>query len=143
MDGKLNLDKNIVPLNYWNINMLKEKEVFDTQKGIVRTIDVKILEDEKINILDNEILANKFLLNVSKNPKDKGPFQSTHFGTLIMNLLKWNSLILKIKKILLKLFVMIESIVANNLDYRRFIRYWFCTCYRIFEKWLEGNYFFK
>ena len=74
MDGKLNLDKNIVPLNYWNINMLKEKEVFDTQKGIVRTIDVKILEDEKINILDNEILANKFLLNASKNPKDKGPF---------------------------------------------------------------------
>ena len=74
MDGKLNLAKNIVPLNYWNINMLKEKEVFDTQKGIVRTIDVKILEDEKINILDNEILANKFLLNASKNPKDKGPF---------------------------------------------------------------------
>ena len=38
MDGKLKLNKNIVPLNYWNPEMLKEKEVFDTQKGIVRTI---------------------------------------------------------------------------------------------------------
>ena len=43
MDGELKLDKNIVPLNYWNIEMLDEKEVFDTQKGIVRAIKVKQL----------------------------------------------------------------------------------------------------
>ena len=54
--------------------MLKEKEVFDTQKGIVRAIEVKQLEDEKIKINDIEILANKYLFNASKNPKDKGPF---------------------------------------------------------------------
>ena len=41
MDGLLELDENIVPLNYWNKQMLKEKEVFDTQKGIVRKISVK------------------------------------------------------------------------------------------------------
>ena len=74
MDGQLKLDKNIVPLNYWNLEMLNEKEVFDTQKGIVRTIEVKQLEDEKIKINDTEILANKYLFNASKNPKDKGPF---------------------------------------------------------------------
>ena len=74
MDGELKLDKNIVPLNYWNIEMLNEKEVFDTQKGIVRTIKVKQLEDEKIKINDIEILANKYVFNASKNPKDKGPF---------------------------------------------------------------------
>ena len=74
MDGQLKLDKNIVPLNYWNPEMLKEKEVFDTQKGIVRAIEVKQLEDEKIKINDIEILANKYLFNASKNPKDKGPF---------------------------------------------------------------------
>ena len=48
MDGELKLDKNIVPLNYWIIEMLNEKEVFDTQKGIVRTIEVKQLEVKKI-----------------------------------------------------------------------------------------------
>ena len=74
MDGELKLDKNIVPLNYWNIEMLNENEVFDTQKGIVRTIEVKQLEDEKIKINDVEILANKYVFNASKNPKDKGPF---------------------------------------------------------------------
>ena len=74
MDGQLKLDKNIVPLNYWNLEMLNEKEVFDTQKGIVRTIKVKQLENEKIKINDFEILANKYVFNASKNPKDKGPF---------------------------------------------------------------------
>ena len=74
MDGELKLDKNIVPLNYWNIEMLKEKEVFDTQKGIVREIEVKQLKDEKININETSILAQKYLFNASKNPKDKGPF---------------------------------------------------------------------
>ena len=43
MDGELKLDKNIIPLNYWNISML-DKEVFDTQKGIVRKITVKKLD---------------------------------------------------------------------------------------------------
>ena len=74
MDGELKLDKNIVPLNYWNIAMLNEKEVFDTQKGIVRKIKVKQLEDEKIKINDKNILANKYVFNASKNSKDKGPF---------------------------------------------------------------------
>ncbi len=74
MEGELKLDKNIIPLNYWNIEMLKESEVFDTQKGIVRTIEVKQLEDEKIKINNIEIVANKYIFNASKNPKDKGPF---------------------------------------------------------------------
>ena len=74
MDGELKLDKNIFPLNYWNIKMLNKNEVFDTQKGIVRTIEVEQLENEKIQINDDEILAKKYLFNASKHPKDKGPF---------------------------------------------------------------------
>tara|TARA_B100000575_G_scaffold293917_1_gene307033 strand:+ start:2094 stop:2777 length:684 start_codon:yes stop_codon:yes gene_type:complete len=74
MDGELKLNKDILPLNYWNIDMLNEKEVFDTQKGIVRKIEVKKLEDEKIKINDFEILSNKYIFKASKNPKDKGPF---------------------------------------------------------------------
>jgi hypothetical protein len=74
MDGELKLDKNIVPLNYWNMDMLNKEEVFDTQKGIVRKINVKKLKDEKIKLYNKEIEAAKFSFNASKNPKDKGPF---------------------------------------------------------------------
>jgi len=74
MDGLLELDKDIVPLNYWNKKMLDEKEVFDTQKGIVREIKVEKLKNENIQIDNLKINTEKFIFNASKNPKDKGPF---------------------------------------------------------------------
>ena len=74
MDGKLELDKNILPSNFWNIDVLKQKEIFDTQKGVVRTIDVEDLGYEKIKVNKKNIKCNKFILNASSNPKDKGPF---------------------------------------------------------------------
>jgi len=74
MDGLLELDKNIIPLNYWNKGILKEKELFDTQKGIVRNISVEKLKDEKIKINQSKLLAEKYLFNAAKHPKDKGPF---------------------------------------------------------------------
>ncbi len=74
MDGELKLDKNIFPLNYWNINILEKKELFDTQKGIVRKIVVKKLDNEKINLNGKNVNTEKYLFNASKNPKDKGPF---------------------------------------------------------------------
>tara|TARA_B100000575_G_C23121198_1_gene648900 strand:+ start:956 stop:1636 length:681 start_codon:yes stop_codon:yes gene_type:complete len=74
MDGELKLDKNILPLNYWNIEMLKEDEVFDTQKGIIRQIKVEQKKDEEIEMNKLKIKANKFIFNASKHPKDKGPF---------------------------------------------------------------------
>ena len=74
MDGKLILDKNILPLNYWNKEILNKKKVFDTQKGIVREISVKKESDEIIKISGREFKAEKYILNGSTNPKDKGPF---------------------------------------------------------------------
>ena len=74
MDGLLVLDENIIPLNYWNKGILKEKELFDTQKGIVRKISVKKLKDEKIKINQSKLLTEKYTFNATKNPKDKGPF---------------------------------------------------------------------
>ncbi len=74
MDGLLELDENIIPLNYWNKNILEEKELFDTQKGIVRKISVKRLNDETIKINNSKLLAEKYIFNATKNPKDKGPF---------------------------------------------------------------------
>ena len=74
MDGKLELDKNILPSNFWNIDILKQKEIFDTQKGIVRTIDVEDLGFEEIKVNKKNIKCNKFLFNASSNPKETGPF---------------------------------------------------------------------
>ena len=74
MDGELILDKKILPLNYWNKEILNKKRVFDTQKGIVREISVKQENDEIIKINDREFKAEKYILNGSTNPKDKAPF---------------------------------------------------------------------
>lgn len=74
MDGELILDKSIITLNYWNKNTLNQKEVFDTQKGIVREILVNKLENEIININDLKLDSEKYTLNASKNPKDLNPF---------------------------------------------------------------------
>ena len=74
MDGALKLNKNILPSNFWNINLLKEKEIFDTQKGIVRKIEVEDLGFEEIEINGKKIKCKKFTFNASSNPKDKGPF---------------------------------------------------------------------
>ena len=74
MDGNLELNIDILPSNFWNIKILKEKEIFDTQKGIVRKIKVKDEGFEKIEIDNKKIECKKFTLNASSNPKDKGPF---------------------------------------------------------------------
>ena len=74
MDGLIEMDENIVPLNYWNKAMLNENEVFDTQKGIVRKITVQKIKNEKIKINKSEYETEKFIFNASINPKDLGPF---------------------------------------------------------------------
>ena len=74
MDGELKLDKEIFPLNYWNMAILDKNELFDTQKGIVRKIKVEKLKSEKIKINEKTVNAEKYLFNASRNPKDKGPF---------------------------------------------------------------------
>ena len=74
MDGDISVNQNILPSNFWNINILKEKKLFDTQKGIIREIKVKDLGSEEIRIDDKKIHCKKFSFNASSNPKDKGPF---------------------------------------------------------------------
>ena len=74
MDGELTLSNKILPLNYWNKKILEEEEVFDTQKGIVRKITVQKLENDIIKINNKNFEAEKYIMNASKNPKDKGPF---------------------------------------------------------------------
>ena len=74
MDGSLKLNSEILSSNFWNIESLKENELFDTQKGIVRKIKVEDLGEEEIVINEKKVKCKKFTLNASSNPKDKGPF---------------------------------------------------------------------
>ena len=74
MDGEIEMQKNILPSNFWNIKILDEKELFDTQKGIVRKIKVEKLGEEEIEIDGKNYKCKKFTFNASGHPKDKGPF---------------------------------------------------------------------
>ena len=74
MDGKIITNKDIIPLNYWNKDILNKDKIFDTQKGIIREIEVKELGKERIKIDNTELITDKYTLDASKNPKDKGPF---------------------------------------------------------------------
>ena len=74
MDGELKLDKNLIPSNYWNNDVMYQNEIFDTQKGIVRKLNVKEIGVEKIIINNTEIDCTKFILNATKHPKDKKIF---------------------------------------------------------------------
>ena len=74
MDGELKLDKNLIPSNYWNQDVMYQNEIFDTQKGIVRKLDVREAGTEAIIINNKTINCTKFVLNASRHPKDKKPF---------------------------------------------------------------------
>tara|TARA_B100001964_G_C14195590_1_gene583154 strand:+ start:470 stop:1147 length:678 start_codon:yes stop_codon:yes gene_type:complete len=74
MDGELKLDKNLIPSNFWNIDVMYQDEIFDTQKGIVRKLDVKEVGKELITINNEEINCTKFILNATRHPKDKDLF---------------------------------------------------------------------
>ena len=74
MDGKLKLDKNLIPSNFWNLDVMYQNEIFDTQKGIVRKLDVKEVGEEEIIINNNKIDCTKFILNATRHPKDKELF---------------------------------------------------------------------
>jgi hypothetical protein len=74
MDGELKLDKNLIPSNFWNIDVMYQDEIFDTQKGIVRKLDVKEVGKELITINNEKINCTKFILNATRHPKDKDLF---------------------------------------------------------------------
>ena len=74
MDGEIKLDKNLIPSNFWNIDVMYQSKIFDTQKGIVRKLNVKNVGEEIIIINNIEIQCTKFILNANKHPKDKELF---------------------------------------------------------------------
>ncbi len=74
MDGELKLDKNLIPSNFWNQDVMYQKQIFDTQKGIVRKLDVKEIGADTIEINNIKVDCIKFTLNAEKHQKDKKQF---------------------------------------------------------------------
>ena len=135
MDGLIEMDENIVPLNYWNKAMLNENEVFDTQKGIVREINVQKLKNEKIKINKSKYETEKFIFNASINPKDLGPFPEYTLWYYNDELLKMEFQNPKDKKTITIIRTDLKSNDSqNNLDNWRIIWYWICYCKTLFKK---------
>jgi len=74
MDGDLKLNNNLLPSNYWNQEVMYQNEIFDTQKGIVRKLDILEVGEEVITINNTKIDCTKFILNATRHPKDKELF---------------------------------------------------------------------
>ena len=72
--GFFKLDKNIIPSNFWNIDVMYQDKIFDTQKGIVRKLSVKESGKEIIIINNTKIDCTKFILNATRHSKDKDLF---------------------------------------------------------------------
>ena len=101
MDGELKLNKNLIPSNLWNIDVMYEDEIFDTQKGIVRKLDVKNVGNETIKINDKNIDCTKFILNATKHPKDKDIFpEYTLWYSKDKELMKFKFISTKAKKMI-------------------------------------------
>ena len=101
MDGELKLDKNIIPSNFWNIDVMYQNEIFDTQKGIIRKLNVKESGKEIITINNKEIDCTKFILNATRHSKDKDLFpEYTLWYSIDKELMKYKFRSTKNKKII-------------------------------------------
>ena len=75
IDGKKTIDKNIIPISYWNVSLIKSKEFLDSQKGIIRKLNVKYLEDSTLNFNGKELITEKYQLKIlTKHSSDEKPF---------------------------------------------------------------------
>ena len=75
IDGRNIVERNIVPISYWNVNLLKRKNFLDTQKGIIREFTLSQLDSEKIIFDNNEVECIKYEIKIiTKHSSDEKPF---------------------------------------------------------------------
>ena len=89
VDGIKNTDKKVIPISYWNKEIINKKEFLDSQKGIIRKIEIKEINEEKILFNDIEFIAKQYEINVkTKHPTDEKELSViyvwyTHEGELL------------------------------------------------------------
>ena len=89
VDGIKNTDKKVIPIDYWNKEIINKKEFLDSQKGIIRKIEIKEINEEKILFNNIEFIAKQYEINVkTKHPTDEKELSViyvwyTHEGELL------------------------------------------------------------
>ena len=72
IEGKQLTHKNIIPISYWNRDILDNNEFLDTQKGIIRKSKKKFLKNELIVFNNKNINTKKYELRIlTKHSSDK------------------------------------------------------------------------
>ena len=72
IDGIKNTDKDIIPISYWNKEIINKQEFLDSQKGIIRKIEVITIKEETLSFNNIEYITKKYEINVkSKHPTDE------------------------------------------------------------------------
>ena len=79
VDGKKNWERNVIPISYWNKNITKRNIFLDTQKGIMRELKVRSLNNDKIKFGEKTIEAKCYELTVITSHKtDQKPFPTIY-----------------------------------------------------------------
>ena len=72
VDGIKSTDKDVIPISYWNKEIIYRQEFLDSQKGIIRKIEVIEKEEEKLFFKNIEFITTKYEINVkTKHPTDE------------------------------------------------------------------------
>ena len=75
VDDKIITESDVIPISYWNKEIINRKIFLDSQKGILREFNINILEEEEITFNNNIIYTEKYeLIVITKHITDEKPF---------------------------------------------------------------------
>lgn len=75
VDNKKRTNKDIIPISYWNKELLNKKEFLDSQKGILRKFKTKFLGTKNIRFKNKIVNTEKYKITVlTKHITDEKPF---------------------------------------------------------------------
>jgi len=75
VNNKRTTNKNVIPISYWNKELINKKEFLDTQKGILRKFKIEFLGIKNIIFNNNKVKTEKYEIEVlTKHITDEKPF---------------------------------------------------------------------
>ena len=79
VDNKKRTGLNVIPISYWNYEILDRKVFLDSQKGILREFDLKEMELENIFFNEKNFNAKKYMMKVKTiHSSDEKPFPNLY-----------------------------------------------------------------
>tara|TARA_B100000579_G_C22785268_1_gene831554 strand:+ start:327 stop:1004 length:678 start_codon:yes stop_codon:yes gene_type:complete len=79
VDNRKRTGLNVIPISYWNYEILDRKVFLDSQKGILREFDLKEMELENIFFNEKNFNAKKYMMKVKTiHSSDEKPFPNLY-----------------------------------------------------------------